>query len=84
VKRAVGELRDRWGQMDDEQAAQLHARPFAMGLGLTYACARLCAQAAWSAREGHSGTSKIAARLAARGLIPALPPSDTSFAMGET
>lgn len=83
VKRAVGELRDRWTQMDDEQAAQLHARPFAMGLGLTYACARLCAQGAWSARSGRPGTSKIAARLAVRGLVPPFPPTDTSFAMGE-
>lgn len=84
VKRAVGELRDRWAQMDDEETAQLHARPFAMGLGLTYACARLCAQGAWSARAGHPGTSKLAARLAVRGLIPSPPPSDTSYAMGES
>ncbi|MEA2452895.1 MAG: hypothetical protein QOG04_1605 [Actinomycetota bacterium] len=84
VKRAVGELRDRWAQMDDEEVAQLHARPFAMGLGLTYACARLCAQGAWSANAGHPGTSKIAARLAVRGLIPPLPPGDTTYAMGET
>jgi alkylation response protein AidB-like acyl-CoA dehydrogenase len=84
VKRAVGELRDRWSQMmDDETAAQLHARPFAMGLGLTYACARLCAQGAWAARAGHDATSKMAARLAVRGLVPALPPTDTSFAMGD-
>ena len=83
VKRAVGELRDRWGQMDDEDAAQSHARPFAMGLGLTYACARLCAQGAWSARAGHEGTAKIANRLAARGLVPPVPPADTSYALGE-
>lgn len=83
VKRAVGELRDRWSQMDDETTAQLHARPFAMGLGLTYACARLCAQGAWSARSGHEATSKMAARLAARGLVPAGPAHDTGYAMGE-
>jgi alkylation response protein AidB-like acyl-CoA dehydrogenase len=84
VKRAVGELRDRWSlMMSDETVAQLHARPFAMGLGLTYACARLCLQGAWSARAGHDGTSRIAARLSARGLVPAAPPSDTSFAMGD-
>lgn len=83
VKRAVGELRDRWSQMGDESTAQLHARPFAMGLGLTYACARLCAQGAWSARAGHPGTSKMAARLAARGLVPPAPPVDTGFALGE-
>ena len=84
VKRAVGELRDRWTQMmDDEDLAQLHARPFAMGLGLTYACARLCAQGAWSARAGHDSTSKMATRLAARGLIPSPPPDTTDYAMGE-
>lgn len=83
VKRAVGELRDRWAQMDDETKAQLHARPFAMGLGLTYACARLCAQGAWSARAGHDATSRMAARLASRGLVPAAAPDDTGYAMGE-
>jgi alkylation response protein AidB-like acyl-CoA dehydrogenase len=83
VKRAVGELRDRWAQMDDEESAQLHARSFAIGLGLTYACARLCAQGAWSARAGHEGTSKIAARLAQRGLVPSPPPETTDYAMGE-
>lgn len=83
VKRAVGELRDRWAQMDDEESAQLHARSFAIGLGLTYACARLCAQGAWSARAGHEGTSKIAARLAHRGLVPSPPPETTEYAMGE-
>ena len=83
VKRAVGELRDRWTQMDDEGSAQLHARSFAIGLGLTYACARLCAQGAWSARAGHEGTSRIAARLAHRGLVPSPPPENTDYAMGE-
>ena len=83
IKRAVGELRDRWLQMDDENSAQLQARPFAMGLGLTYACARLCAQGAWSARAGHDATSRMAARLASRGLIPPASPDDTGYAMGE-
>jgi alkylation response protein AidB-like acyl-CoA dehydrogenase len=83
VKQAVGELRDRWNQMDDEERAQLHARPFAMGLGLTYACARLCAQGAWAAQQGRDGTSKMAARLATRGLIPPISATDTSFAMGD-
>jgi alkylation response protein AidB-like acyl-CoA dehydrogenase len=84
VKRAVGELRDRWTQMmEDETTAQLHARPFAVGLGLTYASARLSAQGAWAARAGHDATSKMAARLAVRGLVPSLPATDTTFAMGD-
>jgi alkylation response protein AidB-like acyl-CoA dehydrogenase len=83
IKRAVGELRDRWVRMDDEDAAQLHARSFAMSAGTTYACARLCAQGAWAAQRGSLGTAKIAERMAARGLVSPLPPADTSIAMGD-
>lgn len=84
VKRAVGELRDRWTRMDDTEAAQLHARSFAMGLGTTYACARLCEQGAWAAARGDARTAAAADRMAVRGLLPPLPPSDTSLAMGDT
>jgi len=83
IKQALGELRDRWARMDDEVAAQLNARSFALSLGATYACARLCAQAAWALSKGSDHTARIAARMAARGLVAPLPPSDTSVAMGD-
>lgn len=83
VKRAVGELRDRWARMDDAEAAQSNARSFAMGLGATYACARLCAQGAWAASHGDGRTAMAAERMAVRGLVPPLPPADTSLAMGD-
>ena len=84
VKRAVGELRDRWARMDDEQGAQLNARSFAMSLATTYACARLCAQAVWAAKRGSTQTARIAERMAQRGLVAPVAPSDTSIAMGES
>jgi hypothetical protein len=83
IKRAVGELRDRWTRMEDEDIAQLNARSFAMSLGATYACARLCAQAAWASKRGHTETAKIAERMAQRGLVAPVAPSDTSIAMGD-
>lgn len=84
IKQAVGELRDRWTRMDDEVAAQVNARSFALSLGATYACARLAAQAAWAIGNGNDHTVRIAQRMASRGLIAPLPPSDTSVAMGES
>ena len=83
VKRAVGELRDRWTRMEDLEGAQSAARSFAMGLGTTYACARLCAQGAWAAQTGDERTARAAERLAARGLVPPQPPVDTSLAMDD-
>lgn len=83
VKHAVGELRDRWARMDDLDQAQSGARSFAMGLGTTYACARLCAQGAWAAQRGDERTARAAERLAAKGLLAPPPPSDTSLAMDD-
>ena len=83
IKRAVGELRDRWTRMDDEVTAQLNARSFAMSLATTYACARLCAQAVWASKRGVIETARIAERLAQRGLVMPVAPTDTSIAMGD-
>ena len=83
VKHAIGELRDRWNRLEDVDEAQSAARSFAMGLGTTYACARLCAQGARAARGGDERTARAAHRLAATGLLPPPPPSDTSLAMDD-
>jgi hypothetical protein len=83
VRRGAHELRARWARMDDDAAAQKSARSFAMGLGMVYACARLCKQGAWAATRGSNRTALIAQRLAARGLVPPPPPDDLDLAMDE-
>jgi acyl-CoA dehydrogenase len=62
---------------DDRDRAEAGARPFALGLAMTYACARLCLQGSWAASRGDSRTSAIATRLAGRGLLQP-PPVDES------
>lgn len=84
VVRAVDELSRRLSDFGpDPEGAQAGARSFALGLGATYACARLCRQGQWAAASGSSATPGAAARLAARGLVPAGPPVDLELAMDE-
>jgi alkylation response protein AidB-like acyl-CoA dehydrogenase len=64
---------------DDDDGAQAGARSLAMGTGSTYACALLCRQGHWAAGRGDEVTAAIAARLAARGLVPPPAPSDVSI-----
>jgi acyl-CoA dehydrogenase len=53
----------------DPEEAQYHARSLALSVARTYACARLCAQGAWTAERGDVRTASTAARLAHRGLV---------------
>jgi hypothetical protein len=82
VKRALGELRERWARMatDDPEAS---ARSFALSMASTMACALLARQGAWAAERGHLGTAARADRLAARGLIAPVPPSELSLGMDD-
>jgi hypothetical protein len=79
---AVDELAKRSADSaDDEEAAQAGARSLAMGTGSAYACALLCRQGHWAAQRGHEATAAIAARLAARGLVPPPAPADVGLGM---
>ncbi|MGH2746645.1 MAG: acyl-CoA dehydrogenase family protein [Actinomycetota bacterium] len=80
VKRALGELEERAARMQAEDTPEAGARSLAMGMATTYACARLCAQGAWAAARGDRRTAAIAARLAARGLVPPEAPVDLALA----
>jgi hypothetical protein len=82
VKRALGELRERWARMDAE-TAEASARSFALSLAATTACALLAKQGAWAAERGDLGTAARAERLAARGLLMPLPPTDLRLGMNE-
>jgi hypothetical protein len=82
VLAAVDELAKRSADSaDDEEAAQAGARSLAMGTGSAYACALLCRQGHWAAQQGHEATAAIAARLAARGLVPPPAPADVGLGM---
>lgn len=84
VARSVDELGERLRDFaNDPEDAPAQARSFALGLGATYACARLCRQGHWAAARGSSATPAAAARLAARGLVPARAPIDLELAMDE-
>ncbi|CAN5667263.1 hypothetical protein BH20ACT23_BH20ACT23_22890 [soil metagenome] len=84
VLTALDELAKRSVEMaDDAEGAEAGARSLALGTGSTYACALLCRQGHWAARRGHESTATVSARLAARGLVPALPPLDLSLAMDD-
>lgn len=83
VKRALGELEERAARMESRETAEAGARPLAMGVAATYACARLCAQGAWAAARGDRRTAAVASRLAARGLVPPEAPADLGLAFGE-
>ena len=61
---------------EDDEQAQAWARPLALTLATTYACLRLCEQAAWAEPRGEDRTGKIAHRLVARGLMAPPPPED--------
>jgi len=65
---------------DDEEVAQLTARPLALGLAHTYAQARLCLQGAWAAQRGDPLTLTAAQGLATRIFLPSIS-LDTSIAM---
>ncbi len=81
---ALSELERRAQVMaTDATLAQAEARPFALGLAATYACARLCLQGAWAARSGDPHTGAAARRLAARGLVPPRAPEESFLGMGE-
>lgn len=82
VLEAVAELAKRSNETaDDGERAQAEARPLALGIGATYACARLCRQGHWAAGRGSHFTSAAAARLAARGLVPPAAPPKIFLAM---
>ena len=84
VLEAVAELAKRSNESaDDLERAQAAARPLALGIGTTYACARLCRQGHWAALRGSRFTSAAAARLAARGLVVPAAPADLELAMEE-
>jgi acyl-CoA dehydrogenase len=83
VKRALGELEERAARMESRETVEAGARSLAMGMATTYACARMCAQGAWAAKKGDRRTAAIAARLAARGLVPPEPPPDLGLAFIE-
>ena len=82
VLTALDELTKRSLELaDDAKRAEAEARSLSMGTGSTYACALLCRQGHWAVRRGHGQTSAIAARLAARGLVPPPAPADVSLGM---
>jgi len=84
VLEAVAELAKRSNETaDDLEQEQAEARPLALGIGATYACARLCRQGHWAAQGGSHFTSAAASRLAARGLVPPAAPADLDLAMEE-
>ena len=80
VKRALGELRDRWSRLQQGGDEHASARPFALGVATTLACALLCEQGAWAADRGDGRTASVAQRLAARGLVPPPGPADLDLA----
>jgi hypothetical protein len=69
--------------LDGDGDAQASARSLAMSLAATYACARLCAQGAWAARNGDLRTAATAARMAERGLLAPVPPRHLELGMDE-
>jgi hypothetical protein len=85
VLEAVAELAKRSNETaDDMERSQAEARPLALGIGATYACARLCRQGHWAAERGSRLTSAAAARLAARGLVPPAAPAEIELAMEDS
>ncbi len=80
VKRALGELRDRWARLQHGGDEHASARSFALGVATTFACALLCEQGAWAAERGDGRTASVAQRLAARGLVPPPGPADLDLA----
>jgi len=80
IKSALGELRERWGRMGSEDP-EASARSFALSFASTMACALLAKQGAWAAERGDLGTAARAERLAGRGLLQPLPPSDLGLGM---
>ncbi|HEV3472880.1 MAG TPA: acyl-CoA dehydrogenase family protein [Actinomycetota bacterium] len=82
VKRALGELRDRWARLRQGSDEHSSARSFALGVATTFACAQLCEQGAWAAERGDGRTANVAQRLAVRGLVPPPGPADLDLAMG--
>jgi acyl-CoA dehydrogenase len=82
VLTALDELTKRSHELaNDADRAEAEARSLSMGTGSTYACALLCRQGHWAASTGHHQTAAIAARVAARGLVPAPAPADVSLGM---
>ena len=69
--------------LDGDGDAEASARSLAMGLAATYACARLCAQGAWAARNGDLRTVATATRMAERGLLAPVPPRHLELGMDE-
>ena len=67
----------------DAEMGQAAARPLAMGVASTYACALLCRQGKWASGRSSGLTAAAATRLAARGLVPPEPANDPSLAMDE-
>ena len=69
--------------LDGSGDPEASARSLAMGLAASYACARLCAQGKWAAESGDLRTAATASRMAARGLVPPLPPRHLELGMDE-
>ena len=75
VEQACIELARRAASFETTEMAESGARSLAMGIAITYACARLALQGAWAADRGDSRTALLADRLAERGLVPPPGPS---------
>lgn len=83
VKRAAGELRDRWARLESGEQDHSGARSFALSLAATYACTRLSLQGAWAADRRDGRTAAAAARLATRGLVQPIGPTEVGLGMDE-
>jgi len=83
TRAALTELEERSATIASADDAAAQARGVALGLATTYACARLCLQGSWAARSGDLRTAAVAARLAARGLVPPAAPIHHELAMDE-
>ncbi len=81
VAGAVAELGERFTASED--VIESNARSLALGIALTYACARLCVQGAWAAHSGDGRTAAAATRLSARGLVPPPAPARDELSMDE-
>jgi alkylation response protein AidB-like acyl-CoA dehydrogenase len=80
---ALQSIKQKILELQDESAAEAFARTLAIGVANTYACARLGLQGAHDAARGEMRTATIAARLAARGLLPHGPIVDPNVILDD-
>ncbi|HET7481512.1 MAG TPA: acyl-CoA dehydrogenase family protein [Actinomycetota bacterium] len=84
VVAALDEVSSRVARLaEDPAAAEGSARSVAMSLASTLACAELVEQGAWAAARGGDRTAAAANRLAERGLLAPVPPSNLDLAMDD-